>query len=238
MLDKNRMTAITDHIDDIDPNDAKALLKALLEVKTAVDLAETETLQEIISVILKTLPKLAKDLGKAEPKVIIDDNHLVFKKHVFQLFNNAFMHLVRNSLDHGLEPENERLEKGKPANGTIKIKIRQQEQILNVSYRDDGRGLNLGRLKEKAIQEQLIAPSDELNTESITQILFKPGLSTAEKVTDVSGRGVGMDAVKNYFEQHGGTISLSFPHGVSSSDGFAPVEFVMTLPASVCMSSI
>ncbi len=235
MIDKERLGAITDRIDTLDPNDPKALMDALKNIKKLVDLAETERFETIIAGILEAVPALASELDKAKPRILINDGNIVFKRPVFQLFKNTFMHLFRNSLDHGLEPAQERQAMGKAPEGLISISISKGSDKLTITYGDDGRGLNLAKIRQKAIDARLIGPTDTLTPANISALVFAPGLSTADKVTDVSGRGVGMDAVKNFFEQQGGSLALAFPKSFGEQDAFAAVEFVMTLPERVAL---
>jgi len=235
MINKEQLTSYTDQIDDLIHADADTLLSTLKAIKNIVALSDTESFKQIISGILTALPALASDLGKVEPKVVIDDENIVFKKQVFQLFKNTFMHLFRNSLDHGLEASKERISKGKSPIGCISIMIRKVASKIEIKFKDDGRGLDLVKIRRKAVDVGFIREDQQLTADDVLKLIFKPGLSTSEKVTEVSGRGVGMDAVKNFFEQHKGSIDLALPENFSSQDKTVAVEFIMTLPADVGM---
>lgn len=238
MINKEQLTSLTNQIDDLENADSQILLSTLRDIKNIVELSETEPFEQIISGILQAIPKLANELEKPEPKIVIDDGDIVFKKQVFQLFKNTFMHLFRNSLDHGLETSKERIIKGKHVEGTIKITIRKVANNLEIRYADDGKGLDLVKIRRKAIAAHYITETEALNAESVSKLIFKPGLSTSDKVTDVSGRGVGMDAVKNFFEQQKGSIELSLPHQFTEEDRSVPVELVMTLPSDVSLEKL
>ena len=117
-------------------------------------------------------------------------------------------HLVRNSADHGLETPEERLDNNKPELGTIRLNAFHEGGNICITVEDDGRGLNRDKILAKAVKQGLIAENETPPDDQIWPLIFKPGFSTAEKVTDVSGRGVGMDVVKRNIEGLGGTVKI------------------------------
>lgn len=118
------------------------------------------------------------------------------------------MHVLRNAVDHGIESPDERQAAGKPPEGRITLKAEMKDQQLCVMITDNGRGLNLKAIHEKAIAAGIVTVDQSLSPQAVAELVFHPGLSTAEKVTDVSGRGVGMDAVKAAVETLGGTVRI------------------------------
>ena len=125
------------------------------------------------------------------------------------------MHLIRNSADHGLEPPEERVAAGKLATGTITLNAYHQSGKVVIEVQDDGRGLNTARIREKAVAKGLLAATTEPPDEDIHALIFEPGFSTATTVSEVSGRGVGMDVVKRNVEALGGSVGIvsSAGHG-------------------------
>jgi chemotaxis protein histidine kinase CheA len=131
-------------------------------------------------------------------------------------------------MDHGIEGPDERKSKGKVAEGCISIAVEEHEQSLVIRYSDDGRGLALTKILEKARKQSLVAEDVQLSRAEIAELIFAAGFSTAEKTTDISGRGVGMDAVRSYIEEVGGSVKLEVLEG--GTVDFAPIAFVITLP--------
>lgn len=122
-------------------------------------------------------------------------------------------HLLRNAVAHGLESPTERKKQGKPTIGTIELKIRQENDETHITVTDDGAGINLQRVKEKAIKNKLIDETAEMTEQSLMSIIFESGFSTAEKVSQISGRGVGLDVVRNDISGLGGRVDLTSEFG-------------------------
>ena len=125
--------------------------------------------------------------------------------------------MVRNSADHGIEPPEERLALGKPAEGLVTLRAYQQGGNIYIELVDDGRGLNRKRILEKAIERGLVQPDASLSDMEICNLIFQPGFSTAKEVTDVSGRGVGMDVVRRNVEALQGSVSVKSVEGKGST---------------------
>ncbi|WP_141731685.1 7TM diverse intracellular signaling domain-containing protein [Oligoflexus tunisiensis] len=175
--------------------------------------------------------RLARDLHKEEPHFEIEAEGFAFNRQGEQLMEVILTHLIRNSLDHGLETREQRLSFGKAAAGTISMKLKDVDGQLVLSYQDDGRGLSLAAIQEKAQALGLIMRHAKPNPQEIAELIFMPGLSTSSQVTDISGHGVGMDAVRSYLEQAGGSIHIQLLN--DQHDGFAPFAFFIRLPSHV-----
>ena len=126
-------------------------------------------------------------------------------------------HVLRNAIDHGIEPVAEREKLGKPESGAIRLEIHREAGDVVLSLSDDGRGIDTAAIRKKAISQGLIAKGDDLPDEEIIQLIFHAGFSTAEKVTQISGRGVGMDVVQSEIKDLGGSVSLSTVKGEGAS---------------------
>ena len=137
------------------------------------------------------------------------------------------MHLIRNSMDHGLETPEIRQQKGKPVAGTIHLIASLETNQVVLRLGDDGGGLALGRLRKKAEAQQLTVNSEQ----EVANLIFASGISTAEKVSDISGRGVGMDAVKRFLQDRGGDVSVVLKEGGSAEQ--RPFELHLRLPQRV-----
>ncbi|MBN2643967.1 MAG: chemotaxis protein CheA [Desulfuromonadaceae bacterium] len=129
-------------------------------------------------------------------------------KTVIEQLNDPLVHIIRNSMDHGLELPDVRQAAGKPRQGTVFLGAQHSGDSVVIEIRDDGKGLNTDVIREKAISKGLIGPDENLSDQEIYQLIFAPGFSTAQQVTGLSGRGVGMDVVKRAIEALRGTISL------------------------------
>ena len=176
-------------------------------------------------------PRLVRDLsGKSGKKIhlILSGEETELDKTVIESIGDPLTHLVRNSADHGLETPAERLAAGKPEQGIIRLNAFHEGGNICITVEDDGRGLNREKILAKGVKQGLIAESDKLSDEQIWMLIFKPGFSTAEKVTDVSGRGVGMDVVKRNIEGLGGTVSIKTTAGKGTT-------FTLKLPLTLAI---
>ena len=158
----------------------------------------------------------AKDYGK-EIKLEVEGIETELDKTVIEKINDPLKHMIRNSIDHGIETSEERMKAGKPGMGVIRLKAYHQEGNVFIEVSDDGRGINKLKVRGKAEKIGLLKPSDEISDEKLLSYLFLPGFSTAEKVGSLSGRGVGMDVVKTNIDQLRGTIKLETELGKATT---------------------
>ncbi len=240
MVQKDQIQQAIGILDTIDWTQGKASQDAVARVHNSLMRIGTDSMDSILAGVLDSLPSLAKELGKEVPKSSIIDHGIVIKNQVADLVRNVFMHLYRNSLDHGLESAGERAAHGKPPAGHIQLELSLAEGALCLRLRDDGRGLAVTRIREKALEKALITADQQLTPEQVAQLIFEPGFSTAEQVTEVSGRGVGMDAVKSFVEREEGSIVLRFldARPDDAGDAYRPFETVITLPAKFAVQSM
>lgn len=150
---------------------------------------------------------LSKQLGK-DIELVVTGGDTELDKSVVDQIADPLMHLVRNSLDHGIESTTDRLAAGKPATGRLALHAYQEAGAILIEVSDDGRGLARERILDKAMERGLVTADQVLTDSEVWQLIFLPGFSTAEAVTDISGRGVGMDVVKRNIEALRGTIQL------------------------------
>ncbi|MCV2366156.1 chemotaxis protein CheA [Paucibacter sp. DJ1R-11] len=155
---------------------------------------------------------ISKQLGK-EVELVVTGGDAELDKSMVDAIADPLMHLVRNSMDHGLEAPPERLAAGKQALGRLALNAFHEAGSIVIEVSDDGRGLARERILNKAIERELIHDNQVLSDHEVWQLIFLPGFSTAEAITDLSGRGVGMDVVKRSIESLRGTISLSSSSG-------------------------
>ncbi len=164
-----------------------------------------------ISFVFSRFPRLVHDISsKLDKKIVLKlvGENTEVDKAVVELINDPLVHLIRNSLDHGIEMPADRVAAGKPETGTIELKAYHRGGHIVIEITDDGRGLNKDKLLAKAIEKGLIEENSLLTEKQIFELIFMPGFSTAEQLTDISGRGVGMDVVRRNILSLGGNIEI------------------------------
>lgn len=169
-----------------------------------------------IDYTFQRLPRTVHDISRSLNKKVeldISGNTTEVDKTVLEKIADPLTHLIRNAIDHGIEPVNERTAAGKPETGTISIKAFQEGGKIVIRLSDDGAGLNLGKILHKAREKRIVRDSDELTENQIQNLVFQPGFSTATEVTDLSGRGVGMDVVKRNINDLGGSVEVESETG-------------------------
>ncbi len=173
-----------------------------------------------VSGLFRRMIRLVHDLSlKAGKKVelILSGEETEVDKTVVETITDPLVHLIRNSLDHGLEPPDERIRAGKPEKGIVRLSARHEEGEVWITIEDDGRGLNREKILSKAISKGLIdGDGSDMSDKAIYNLIFQAGFSTADKITDVSGRGVGMDVVKQNIEKIKGKIEVTSKPGQGS----------------------
>ncbi|WP_221799284.1 chemotaxis protein CheA [Oceanobacter mangrovi] len=184
-----------------------------------------------ISFAFSRFPRLVRDLGTQLGKkvnlVMLGEN-TELDKTVMEKIGDPLVHLVRNSLDHGLETTEKRKAAGKPESGTITLNAFHQGGNIVIEVKDDGAGLNEDKILAKAKQRGLVPAEASLTSEEIHQLIFLPGFSTADQVSDISGRGVGMDVVRRNINELNGTIEVKSQRGTGST-------FVIRLPLTLAI---
>jgi two-component system chemotaxis sensor kinase CheA len=176
-------------------------------------------------------PRMARDLAAAVGKKVTLEMHgeeTELDKTVMEKISDPLAHLIRNAIDHGLELPHGRQAAGKPEAGSVRLEAYQQGGNIYIEVADDGRGLDRDRIVDKAIRDGLIAPNQRLSDDEAFALIFRPGFSTVEHVTEISGRGVGMDVVKRNLESLGGSITIR-------SEAGRGARFRIKLPLTVAI---
>jgi two-component system chemotaxis sensor kinase CheA len=184
-----------------------------------------------IGTVLSRFPRLIHDLahklGKEVALEIVGET-TELDKTVLERIGDPLVHLLRNSLDHGIEPPDVRAAAGKPRAGTIRITVAQRGEEVTIEIADDGRGLDPERILARARERGLVPPGRTLSDDEIQRLILLPGFSTAEQVSEVSGRGVGMDVVVKTLQELGGDLRLRSQRGAGST-------FTLRLPLSLAI---
>jgi HPt (histidine-containing phosphotransfer) domain-containing protein len=196
--------------------------------------ASSTKLQSDIS---RDVKEMARSLAKEEPIVEVIGDEVLYPDNTRQLIQNFLTHLLRNSLDHGIEDKLERFDKGKGARGRITIDFKDCDSYVLIAYSDDGRGLALDKLRAKARKSGLINDVASESLSHLAELIFHSGLSTADQLTMYSGRGVGMEAVRKYIEESGGSIEICLKQG-HAHEPYRPFEFHIKLPRQLFVRAI
>ncbi len=184
-----------------------------------------------IGQVFDRFPRMVRDLAKARSKEInleIQGADTDLDKTIVDEVGEPLMHLVRNCVDHGIEPPEVRVARGKPRAGTVKMNAYHEGNQVIIEIQDDGGGIDLQRVREKGIRQGLISEQDRPSDREIIELIFTPGFSTAEQVTDVSGRGVGMDVVKKNILRLKGIFDVDSVLGEGT-------KFTMKLPLTLAI---
>ncbi|WP_141733276.1 protein kinase domain-containing protein [Oligoflexus tunisiensis] len=190
---------------------------------------QSVSLESVLSTIRDSLPSLAEELHKAMPILNVAPCPARFLPNAADVIGDVMMHCIRNALDHGIEVPDVRIAKGKNEQGTITLDSKMQSGWLLLRLYDDGHGINLRALEEKGRNLKLLHPGAD--DDAIASMVFVEGLSTKDGVTAISGRGIGMDAVKMAIESLGGSIMIEFL-GPATAERRRPFCLQMALPAS------
>ena len=212
-------TQVVEMTKEDENSDQKSALAQLDRVTTELQYAAMSLRMVPIKQVFDHFPRMVRDLAQSSKKEInleIFGEMTELDRSIVNQIGDPLVHLIRNSIDHGLEPRQERVAKGKPPTGTIRLGARHEGSHILIEISDDGQGLNLERIRTKGIERGLLTTdSGEITVREAVDLLFHPGFSTAEEVTDLSGRGVGLDAVKATVESLSGTIDLESVPGQS-----------------------
>jgi len=208
------------HNPDLDGLELESFNKAAQQMgKLVRELQEMAMIIRMIPVsgLFRRMIRLVHDLSVKSGKKVdlqLSGEATEVDKTVIETITDPLVHILRNSMDHGLEPPAERLAAGKSETGTIKLNACHEEGEVWITLQDDGRGLNKEKILEKAIKNGLIeGDGSELSDRVVYNMIFQPGFSTAEKITDISGRGVGMDVVKQNLEKIKGKVDVNSTPG-------------------------
>ncbi len=174
------------------------------------------------------ISKIAQDLGKPAPQFEAHLPSTPVTSKVRTLLDNCMIHVLRNALDHGIESPEERTAQGKKPEGYIAVTAKIQEEKILLSIRDDGRGLALAKLRTKGIAVGVL--TEKSTRDEVAALIFYSGVSTAQSVSQISGRGVGMDAVRKFLRDQGGDVTILLDAPRSNEESYANFTLVLTIP--------
>ncbi len=226
VLGRNRLMQIAHQLSQEDEGTPSS--RALTETSSQIDFITTELQMSVmktrmvpIAKVFNKLPRLVRDLRKETGKdleLILAGEETELDRSIIEELNDPLVHLLRNAGDHGIESPADRRAAGKPEQGTITVRAEHEGNHIVISVGDDGRGMDPEKLKAKAIEKGTLteAHANEMSRADAFNLIFAPGFSTAARVTNVSGRGVGMDVVRTNISKLKGTIEIESEHGKGS----------------------
>jgi len=218
VLAKNRLIKIYNDVEE--RYEGEKFLEELNQVVSSISIVTTDlqiavmkTRMLPIGKVFNKFPRLVRDLARElgkKVRLIIEGEDTELDKSIIEEIGDPLVHMIRNAIDHGIEPPEERRKLGKPEEGTIWLRAYNEGNMIVIEIKDDGRGMDPEVLKRKAIEKGIITPqeAENMSDKEAFMLIFKPGFSTASKITNVSGRGVGMDVVKTNIEKLNGIIEV------------------------------
>ena len=211
----------------------QVLLQNIDRITTELQEKVMQTRMQPIANVFNRFPRIIRDMSKAlgkEMKLSIEGADVELDKSIIEAIGDPLAHIIRNAADHGIEKADVRAGLGKTTAGLIQMKAYHEGGQVKVEVVDDGSGIDPNRVKEKAINSGLITAreAEEMTEGEVLELIFRPGFSTAREVTDVSGRGVGMDVVKTNIEKLGGVVNIESTPGRGT-------RFILTLPLTLAI---
>ncbi len=238
VLGRNRLVRLSSDIADqseweIRTKDIAEAVTQLSRVTTDLQLAVIKTRMQPIKKVLGKFPRMVRDLSRKmgkEAVLELSGEETELDKSVIEEIGDPLVHIIRNAIDHGIESPEDRMRIGKRTEGVIRISAYQEGNSIVIEVSDDGKGIDANRIREKAVSKKLItqADADRMSDAETLNIIFLPGFSTAEKVTDVSGRGVGMDVVRTNISKINGSVDIRTRQGEGST-------FIIRLPLTIAI---
>lgn len=186
-----------------------------------------------VQTVFSRFPRLVRDLSRKSGKqvqLVTEGEETELDKSVVEVIGDPLVHLIRNSVDHGIEPEDARREAGKPALGTVSLRAYHRGNSVAIEVEDDGKGIDPNKMRQVAVRKGIISEEEAkaLDDREAMELIFAPGFSSAETITDISGRGVGMDVVRTNIKNLKGTVSIQSTVGKGT-------KFILTLPLTLAI---
>ena len=240
VLDRNRLVKVVSTImQSVSENneqikgldDLESVLSSIDRIVGDLQVAVMKTRMQPVKRLFQKFPRVVRDLAKLLNKqieLITEGEDTEMDKSVLEKLEEPLIHIIRNSVDHGIEPPEERELLGKPRTGIIKLKAYYQGDRIIIVIEDDGRGIDIDKVKKKALEKGIISQDrlEKMTEKEVLSLIFHPGFSTADQVSEVSGRGVGMDVVMNTVMNFRGTIDIETQKGKGT-------KVIMAFPLTV-----
>ena len=240
IINRNRYTMLARNLEDGTDVDIQDVAQSLTETTYAMarisdDLQDTIMKVRMVPVssVFSRFPRLVRDLSRKSGKqvdLIMEGEETELDKSVVEVIGDPLVHLIRNAMDHGVESEEVRLAAGKPAKGTVHLRAYYRGNSVAIEIEDDGKGIDPEKMREVAVRKGIISVDEAkvLDDREAMELIFAPGFSSAETITDISGRGVGMDVVRTNIKNLKGSVAIS-------SDLGKGTRFTLTLPLTLAI---
>lgn len=241
IINRNRYTLIARSLEDSGDNvDISHVAQSLSETTYAMarisdDLQDTIMKVRMVPVssVFSRFPRLVRDLSRKSGKevdLVMEGEETELDKSVVEVIGDPLVHLIRNSVDHGIESEDVRLAAGKPAKGKVTLRAFHKGNSVAIEIEDDGKGIDPAKMRETAIRKGVITPEEaaQLDDREAVELIFAPGFSSADQITDISGRGVGMDVVRTNIKNLKGSVSTYSEVGKGT-------RFTLSLPLTLAI---
>ncbi len=211
-------------------------INTIIRSKKILKAYDTIALSSVFNEIDDSLDSMARIAKKPVPNLFVNNNKIRISRDISSILNIVIMHSIRNSLSHGIEEPEVRRRSDKAEQGNIHLEAKLSEEKLSITYWDDGAGLDLNKIMKKARDSGLIKINKPLGTRQVARFIFSPGLSTAEKVTEIAGRGVGMDAILKAITSVKGSIDIVLQQKSTTDNSRQPFKFIFHLPAEYALT--
>lgn len=241
IINRNRYTMLARRLEEQGTNaDVAEVAQDLSETTYAMARISDELQDTIMKVrmvpvasVFSRFPRLVRDLSRKSGKevdLVLEGEETELDKSVVEVIGDPLVHLIRNAVDHGIEPESERIAQGKPTKGKVTLRAYHKGNSVAIEIEDDGKGLDPDKLREVAIKKGILSIEEAklLDDREAMELIFAPGFSSAEKITDISGRGVGMDVVRTNIKNLKGSISIFSEIGKGT-------RFTLSLPLTLAI---
>jgi two-component system, chemotaxis family, sensor kinase CheA len=231
VLTRNQLLELSRRQED---ETTKAPLQRLSALTTDLQDTVVRARMQPMGRLFSSLPRLIRDLSQELGKklnLVTEGGETELDRQLIELIRDPLTHLLRNCADHGIEPAAERIAAGKPEAGTIQVTASHEAGYITIEVSDDGHGLDLARIRTKALMQGLVTPAEltTMSDDQLCRFIFVPSFSTAETVTSISGRGIGMDVVRDNIEEIGGSIFLTTTAGKGT-------RFSMKIPLTLAIA--
>jgi len=222
VLDRNRLLRIASNLmqeyQSKYTDELEAVLSSIDRIVGDLQIAVMKTRMQPVKRLFQKFPRVVRDISKMlgkEVELVMEGEDTELDKSILEKLEEPLIHIIRNSIDHGIEPPEERVRLGKPRKGVIKLKAYYQGDRIFIVVEDDGRGINIEKVKQKALERGLVTEDklEKMSEKELLFLIFNPGFSTADRISEVSGRGVGMDVVANTVSSFRGTIDVESQRG-------------------------
>jgi two-component system chemotaxis sensor kinase CheA len=230
MIDRDRILSISRELEN---DDLKSVSSHLYRITEELQYSVMDARLVNIGSLFNKFPRIVRDIASAEKKSInleMTGQDIQIDRNILQIITDSLLHLVRNAITHGIELPEEREKKGKSRTGMLALTAQNDRDNVIIRLIDDGKGIDLKQVKKAAVEQHLLAAdaADSLSDSDVLSFLFEPGFSLAKEVTEYSGRGVGLDVVKNAIDSIGGRINIVSAKGKGTT-------FTLQLPTSIAV---